>query len=135
MPVALFAIALLAPPATIQKADEARLKALLTQVDESNRGRSSHSVMSMRVKTKRYERSMKMEGWSKGTDYSLTRFLEPAKDRGVATLKIKDKLWNYLPNTDRTMRQTFWIGLFPALDERHFDYVGSKMEEFFGLGF
>jgi len=60
--------------------------------------------MLMRVKTKRYERSMKMEGWSKGADYSLSRFLEPAKDRGMATLKVKDKLWNYLPNTDRTMR-------------------------------
>ena len=22
----------------------------------------------------------------------------------MATLKVKDKLWNYLPNTDRTMR-------------------------------
>lgn len=40
-----------------------------------------------------------------------------------------------LTNTDRTMRQTFWIGLFPALDERHFDFVGTKMEEYFGLGF
>ena len=48
---------------------------------------------------------------------------------------IPHRVVGELINTDRTMRQTFWIGLFPALDERHFDYVGSKMEEFFGLGF
>ena len=48
---------------------------------------------------------------------------------------IPHRVVGELTNTDRTMRQTFWIGLFPALDERHFDYVGSKMEEFFGLGF
>lgn len=93
-----------ASPAAAKPVDTKSLKALLQQVDESSRGASSHSVMRMRVKTKRYERSMTMEGWSKGSDYSLTRFLEPAKDRGMATLKVKDKLWNYLPNTDRTMR-------------------------------
>ncbi len=40
-----------------------------------------------------------------------------------------------LTNTDRTMNQTFWIGIYPALDENHFDYIGECMEEFFGLGF
>ena len=95
---------LLAAPAAPPTSDPQSLKSLLQKVDDSNRGESSRSVMMMRVKTKRYERSMKMESWSKGTDYSLSRFLEPAKDRGMATLKVKDKLWNYLPNTDRTMR-------------------------------
>ena len=82
----------------------AELKALLTQVDDSGRSNSSHVVMSMRVKTKRFSRKMKMESWSKGKEHSLIRLKEPAKDRGVATLKVGDKLWNYLPNTDRTMR-------------------------------
>lgn len=40
-----------------------------------------------------------------------------------------------LPNTDRTMRQTFWLGVQPALSEPHIDYVGDTLEEFFGLGF
>ena len=83
---------------------EEELKALLVLVDNSGRGESSHSLIEMRVKTKRYQRSMKMEGWSKGAEYSLIRILEPAKDRGLSTLKVKKNLWNYLPNTDRTMR-------------------------------
>ncbi|MBE9490578.1 MAG: lipopolysaccharide biosynthesis protein RfbH, partial [Bacteroidetes bacterium] len=40
-----------------------------------------------------------------------------------------------LTNTDRVMNQTFWIGVFPGLDNNHLDYVASKIEEFFGIGF
>lgn len=40
-----------------------------------------------------------------------------------------------LVNTDKTMNDTFWIGLFPALDQSHFEYVAERLEEFFGLNF
>lgn len=40
-----------------------------------------------------------------------------------------------LTNTDKTMNDTFWIGLFPALEAAHFEYVAEKLEEFFGLNF
>lgn len=40
-----------------------------------------------------------------------------------------------LTNTDLTMNNTFWIGVYPALGKEHFDFVGDKMEEFFGLNF
>lgn len=40
-----------------------------------------------------------------------------------------------LINTDITMNNTFWIGLFPALGQEHFDFIGEKLEEFFGLNF
>jgi CDP-6-deoxy-D-xylo-4-hexulose-3-dehydrase len=40
-----------------------------------------------------------------------------------------------LINTDITMNNTFWIGLYPALNKEHFDFVGEKLEEFFGLNF
>ena len=40
-----------------------------------------------------------------------------------------------LTHTDKTMNDTFWIGVQPALDEVHFDFVAEKMEEFFGLNF
>jgi CDP-6-deoxy-D-xylo-4-hexulose-3-dehydrase len=33
------------------------------------------------------------------------------------------------------MNNSFWLGLFPALGEEHFDFVASKLEEFFGLNF
>ncbi|MEE2769533.1 MAG: lipopolysaccharide biosynthesis protein RfbH [Pseudomonadota bacterium] len=40
-----------------------------------------------------------------------------------------------LENTDRTMNQTFWLGVQPALGKAHFDYVAEKLEAFFGVGF
>ncbi|MDA9656072.1 lipopolysaccharide biosynthesis protein RfbH [Flavobacteriales bacterium] len=40
-----------------------------------------------------------------------------------------------LIHTDKTMNDTFWIGVQPALDEVHFDFVAEKLEELFGLNF
>ncbi|WP_100613696.1 lipopolysaccharide biosynthesis protein RfbH [Confluentibacter citreus] len=40
-----------------------------------------------------------------------------------------------LTNTDITMNNTFWIGIYPALGKEHFEFVGEKLEEFFGLNF
>lgn len=40
-----------------------------------------------------------------------------------------------LTNTDRIMNQTFWIGIYPGLNQKHFDYIIEKFEEFFGLSF
>ena len=39
-----------------------------------------------------------------------------------------------LKNTDIIMNHTFWIGLYPGLSKKHLDFVVSKLEELFGLG-
>ena len=39
-----------------------------------------------------------------------------------------------LKNTDIIMNQTFWIGLYPGLSKEHLDFVVSKLEELFGIG-
>ena len=77
---------------------------LLDATDDFSRGSSSHGTMTMQVKTDRYERTMKMEVWSRGTEDSLIRILEPAKEKGVSTLKVGDNMWNYLPKVDRTLK-------------------------------
>jgi CDP-4-dehydro-6-deoxyglucose reductase, E1 len=40
-----------------------------------------------------------------------------------------------LKNTDIVMNQTFWIGVFPGLQNEHLEYIVTKIEEFFGFGF
>jgi CDP-6-deoxy-D-xylo-4-hexulose-3-dehydrase len=40
-----------------------------------------------------------------------------------------------LINTDITMNQTLWLGIYPGLGTAQLDYIAEKMEEFFGLGF
>lgn len=38
-----------------------------------------------------------------------------------------------LKNTDKIMNDTFWVGVYPGLDEKMLDYVVRKMESFFGV--
>lgn len=85
-------------------AAEPTLEELLLATDDAQRGQTSVAVISMHVKTANYERTMKMQAWSRGTEETLVKILEPAKDAGVATLKVGDNLWNYLPKVDRTMK-------------------------------
>jgi CDP-6-deoxy-D-xylo-4-hexulose-3-dehydrase len=40
-----------------------------------------------------------------------------------------------LTHTDKTMNDTFWIGVQPALSIEQLDFVCDKLEEFFGLNF
>ena len=67
---------------------------LIRHIDDLWRGETSQATMSMAVKTQRYERSMTLESWSSGKKASLVVIREPVKDRGVATLKVDDNIWN-----------------------------------------
>lgn len=80
------------------------LDELLDATDDYARGASSIALIEMRVKTSRYERTVKMRSWSLGEEKSLVRIEEPAKEKGVSTLKVDDNIWNYLPKVDRTVK-------------------------------
>jgi CDP-6-deoxy-D-xylo-4-hexulose-3-dehydrase len=45
------------------------------------------------------------------------------------------KISGDLTNTDIVMNQTFWLGVYPGLQEQHLEYVAARIEEFFGLNF
>jgi outer membrane lipoprotein-sorting protein len=89
---------------------------LMNHIDRLWRGDTSRAVMTMTVKTRRYERSMSMEAWSRGKDDSLIVIREPIKDRGIATLKVEENIWNYLPKINRvtkvpsSMMSGSWMG-------------------------
>jgi len=83
-----------------------RVKDLLNEVDDLWRGNSSYAVTSMQVKTEHYQRTMKMEGWSKGKEKTLFRIMQPLREKGTATLKSDNHIYTYLPKTDRTIKLT-----------------------------
>jgi CDP-6-deoxy-D-xylo-4-hexulose-3-dehydrase len=48
---------------------------------------------------------------------------------------IEHRVVGELTHTDKTMNDTFWIGVQPALNEKNLDFVVEKLEEYFGLNF
>ena len=89
---------------------------IIDRVDRILRGKSSHGIASMEIVTEHWQRSMTMEIWSLGTEYSLIRVTAPKSEEGTATLKAGDDIWNYLPRVDRTikippsMMMSSWMG-------------------------
>ncbi len=79
-------------------------KEILDHVDDLFRGQSSYATMTMQVVTRHYSRQMSMEAWSRGKDYSLFRITAPAKEKGTATLKAANNIWNYLPKVNRVIK-------------------------------
>ena len=101
----------LALPAQATTVDE-----LVRHIDRLWHGETSQATMTMAVKTQRYHREMQLEAWSLGKDYSLVVIERPIKDRGIATLKVEENIWNYLPKIDRvtkipsSMMSGSWMG-------------------------
>lgn len=79
-------------------------KEIIDRVDQMLRGDSSRGRVEMSVVTRRWQRDVTMEIWSEGTEKALIKVLQPKKEAGTATLKVKSDMWNYLPKIDRTIR-------------------------------
>ncbi len=82
----------------------ADLQALVRHVETQYNGNSAHGRMTMKIATEHWQRTLTMEMWSWQRERFLTRIEAPAKERGVATLKIDRDVWNYLPKVDRTIK-------------------------------
>jgi len=80
------------------------LRELIRTVEQQYTGQSSISAVEMTVVTGHWERHLYMESWSLGRERFLIRILAPIKERGVATLKVENEVWNYLPKVDRVIR-------------------------------
>jgi outer membrane lipoprotein-sorting protein len=77
---------------------------IIDRVDRILRGDSSYGKATMEVVTEHWNRSLSVEVWSLGTEYSLIRLTAPAREAGTATLKAGSDIWNYLPKVDRTIK-------------------------------
>lgn len=80
------------------------MRELIREIEDRHTGRSSRAVMRMQVKTAHWERNLLMNAVSLGRDHFLVRIEEPPKEKGVATLKVDQEVWNYLPKVDRVIK-------------------------------
>lgn len=84
------------------QANEAQ--AIIKKVEKNLRGDYMYATMKMIVTSKRGQRSVKIESWSKGNDKSFVKILYPKKDKGITFLKIDNQMWQYIPKIERTLK-------------------------------
>lgn len=85
-------------------AERGDAKEIVKKMDELYRSQSSYAAMEMEIATPHWKRTLKMEAWSLGMEKFFLRILEPKKERGIATLKIGNEMWNFLPRTNKVMK-------------------------------
>ena len=89
---------------------------VIRRIDRLYRAESSFALMEMEIVNPNWRRTLRMRAWSEGTDKTLIRILDPAKERGTGTLRIGTEMWNYLPKINKTIRippsmmMSSWMG-------------------------
>ena len=103
---------------------------VMDHLDQLWQADSSHSEMSMTVETEEWSRTLDLEGWSLGDDFSLVIIRSPAREAGTASLMTDEGMWSYAPRADRLMRipsgmlSDSWMGSHFSNDDlmRESDY-------------
>lgn len=73
-------------------------------IDNMYRGASSRALIEMHIVTPRWERKLLMSVSTLGENKTFIRIKEPAKEKGVGTLRFGDEIWNYLPRAGDVVR-------------------------------
>ena len=89
---------------------------IIQKVEDNLNGETAWLAISMIVKTKRTQRTVKLESFSIGTDKSFIRITYPKKDDGITFLKLDKQMWQYVPRIEKiikipaSMMQQSWMG-------------------------
>lgn len=82
-------------------------RSVAARVEDVFRGKTSFMRATMTVTSPRLPapREVAFESWDdRPNERSFIRIERPAKDQGMAFLKLEKNLWNYIPRVERTMR-------------------------------
>ena len=77
---------------------------IINKAEDIIKGTNAHGDITMTVETPDYTRDLEMESWWVGNEKALIVVKSPKKERGNKTLKIGNEMWNYLKNTETTIK-------------------------------
>lgn len=77
---------------------------IIKKAENSLKGKTAHGVIEMIVETPDFTREIEMESWWEGNEKALIVIKSPRKEEGNKTLKIGNEMWNYLKNTETTIK-------------------------------
>jgi outer membrane lipoprotein-sorting protein len=77
---------------------------IIKKSEDLIKGESSHGTFKMTVVTPDFTRDLTMESWWVGNNKALIVVKSPPKEAGNKTLKIGNEMWNYLRNTETTIK-------------------------------
>lgn len=112
-------------------------KDIIQAMEDLYREESSQARLTMRIETPHYERTMEMESKTLGEDKAFIRILSPRKDRGIATLKLEDEMWNYFPKINKVIKvpPSMMMGSWMGSDFTNDDLVKeTQLTEDYDLG-
>jgi len=86
-----------------EKLTDEKISELVKKIDQIYRSKSSYAEFEMEIITPRWQRTLSLDSWTEGTKKTFFRINEPKKEKGVATLRIENEMWNYLPKTNKVI--------------------------------
>jgi outer membrane lipoprotein-sorting protein len=92
------------------------VKEIIQHIDQLYRSEYSYSELEMEIITPNWNRTLEMKAWTEGMDKTFIRIISPKKEKDVATLRIKNEMWNYLPKINKvikippSMMMSSWMG-------------------------
>jgi outer membrane lipoprotein-sorting protein len=86
-----------------QAADDPRAAEIVDGVARMFSSRSCSATIEMHIIREDWQRTISMQLWSQGETDILVRILRPEEDAGTAILKVGNKVWSYLPKSNRTI--------------------------------
>ncbi len=78
---------------------------ILQKSEENLRGiKSSYTEMVITIVRPKWEKEMKLKGWSIGEDLFSSVVISPPKEKGTVFLKREKEVWNYIPSIERSIK-------------------------------
>ena len=79
-------------------------KEIVRKADEKMRGNTMQAEMLIKTIRPSWSREMQCKTWTKGSNLAMILILSPARDKGIAFLKRKKEVWNWMPALERSIK-------------------------------